>query len=296
MRVLIRFILGLCLCTVLVAFSGCISRTRNVQSHAAAAIIQTASLDDLVRRINQTSDAIKTINATVEIATSVGGQKKGKVTDYQEIPGYMLLQRPDDIRLIGLVPVVRTRLFDMVSNGQNFSLSIPAKNKFYEGTNQVTKVSSNSLENIRPQAIMNALLLPHIDMQKDIVVLEHSTEQVQDLHDKKKQLEVPTYVLEIISRGPQHYYISHRIVISRSDLRPHTQEIFDTDGSVLTQASYDNYASYDGVFFPNVIRIIRPKEEYEINITVEKLRLNQPLTADQFQLKQPDGSQLVTLQ
>lgn len=276
--------------------SGCISRTRPVQAKAAASSrVLNASVDDLVQLVNGQARAIHTVNATIDIATTVGGQKKGKVTDYQEIPGYMLIEKPNDMRLIGLVPVVRTRLFDMVSNGEQFKLSIPPKSKFIEGSSEVTHPSDNSIENIRPQAIMDALLLPYIDPKTDIAVIRSGVEHVENLHDHRKQIDLPTYVLAVIKHGEKNWYLSRRIVFSRNDLRPRMQEIFDTEGNVVTQATYENFAEVDGLSFPYLIRILRPKEEYEINIAIVKLRLNQPLTADQFQLKQPEGSQLQVL-
>ena len=39
--------------------------------------------------------------------------------------------------MIGLFPIVRNKAFDMVSDGTEFKLSIPAKNKFYVGHNNV---------------------------------------------------------------------------------------------------------------------------------------------------------------
>src|SRR5208337_1205547 len=134
---------------------------------------------ELLDRINQEASNIKTLNATVDIVTSVGGEKKGKVTDYQEIKGYILVRKPDMLRMIGLFPILRNTAFDMVSNGDRFKLSVPAKNKFYIGSAEVTKPSSNSLENLRPQVIYNALLLPQIG-KDEISVLEDGTETVVD--------------------------------------------------------------------------------------------------------------------
>ena len=80
---------------------------------------------------------MQTLNATVNIDTSVGGESKGKVTDYQEISGYILVRRPNMMRMIGLFPMVRNKAFDMVSDGNEFKLWIPVKNKFYVGHNHV---------------------------------------------------------------------------------------------------------------------------------------------------------------
>src|SRR5947209_14800118 len=281
-------------CNLLI--SGCISRTHSVKASPAAKTILSATLDDLVRITNQRAQAVQPVNGAVEIATSVGGQKKGKVTDYQEIPGFLLIKKPLGLRLIGLVPVVRTHLFDMVSDGKEFRLSIPPKNKFITGPAEVKRQSDNSLENIRPSAILEALLLPEINPATDIAVIRTGTEHVTDLHDKsRKEVELPTYVLAIIKKGPKNWYIDRRIVFSRIDLKPHQQEIYDMDGSIVPEAIYENFSQTDGIGFPIVIHILRHEEQYEINLTFDRLRLNQPLTPDQFDLRQPEGSQLQVL-
>ncbi len=295
MKIPVRLPSYAALCVLLLPLGGCISRTHKLGPNVPVKKVLNASLEDLIKAVNVRAHAVETVNATVEIATSVGGQRKGKVTDYQEIPGYLLIKKPSELRLIGLVPVVRTHLFDMVSDKQQFKLSIPPKNRFVVGSSEVSHVSDNSMENIRPQSILDALLLPEIDPKNDIAVIRTGTEQVQDLHDRKKQVELPTYVLAIIKRGPKNWYLDRRIVFSREDLNPHQQEIYDMDGSIATQATYENFAVTDGVNFPYLIRILRPKEEYEINLTVEKLRLNTPLSPEQFELKQPEGSQLQVL-
>ena len=45
---------------------------------------------ELIESINSQAAKIQTVQATVDIDTSVGGAKKGKITDYQQIRGYVL--------------------------------------------------------------------------------------------------------------------------------------------------------------------------------------------------------------
>jgi hypothetical protein len=71
--------------------------------------------------------------------------------------------------------------------------------------------------------------------------------------------------------------------------------IYDASGAIATKATYENFADYDGISFPSEITINRPKEEYTIKITMEKLELNKPLSDDQFVLNQPPGAQVTTL-
>ena len=246
-------------------------------------------------RINRDSSQIKTLNATVEIAPSVGGEKKGKVTDYQEITGYILVRKPDMLRMIGLFPIVRNKAFDMVSDGNRFKLSIPAKNKFYVGSAEVTKPASNPLENLRPQVIYNALLLPEID-KDEIAVLENDTEEVVDAKTKKL-VQQPDYVINIIRRSDSDagWYLFSKIIFERENLVPHHQIVFDAAGEIETGVTYQVYRDHNGVSFPTVIEIDRPREEYSIRLIVDKLVINEPIRDDQFALPPPPGSQLVDL-
>ncbi len=287
-------LISISLLALLLGETGCLFRTRIVEPRTSTAKLQTATKQELIDRINQQALGLKTLNATVNIDTSVGGEKKGKVTDYQEIRGYILVRKPDMLRMIGLFPLVRNTAFDMVSDGNRFKLSIPVKSKFYVGSAEVKQPSSNPLENLRPQVIYNALFLPQIDGKEEIAVLEKETEEVVD-PKTKKLAEQPDYVMIVIRRAGNDWYIARKIIFERVKLTPHRQVIFDPKGNVVTQATYQVYKDVDGVSFPYVIEIERPQEEYTIRLTVEKLTINEPLRDDQFALQQPPGSQLVNL-
>jgi hypothetical protein len=182
----------------------------------------------------------------------------------------------------------------MVSDANGFKLSIPTKNKFIVGPPEVTQPSANPLENLRPQVIYDALLLHPVDPQNEIGVLEQSAEIVNDA--KKKQIEEsPTYVVDVIRKGNNGWYLSRKVIFSRADLLPHRQLIYDLSGSMVTEAKYEAYKEFNNVQFPTDIDIWRPKEEYSIGISVVKLTINEPLTDEQFALAQPAGSQLVHL-
>ena len=290
----VKTLAAFALLALMIGETGCLFRTRVAEIRTSTAKLETATRQELIDEINTEAAKIKTLNATVDIATSVGGEKKGKVTDYEEIRGYILVRKPDMVRMIGLFPIVRNKAFDMVSQGDQFELSIPAKNKFYVGHNNVMHPSANTLENLRPQVIYNALLLPDIDPQNNIAVLEDSTEIIYDTKNKKN-LEQPDYVIDIVTRAGDQWYLSRKIVFDRTNLVPHQQIIYDQTGAIATEATYQAYQDYNGVKFPDVIQINRPHEEYSIRLTVVKLEINAPLHDDQFALTQPAGSQLVDL-
>jgi outer membrane lipoprotein-sorting protein len=279
---------------LLIPSTGCLFRTRPVEVRESTAQLETATQEQLVARIDTEAAKIRTLNATVDIGTSTGGAKKGKVTEYEEIKGYVLVRQPKMLRMIGLLPVVRSKAFDMVSDGNEFKLSIPPTNKFYVGHNSVDIPSANPLENLRPQHIYDALLLHQIDPQNEIAVLESGTERVID-PKTKRQAEQSNYIIDVIQHSGDTWRLDRKIIFDRVDLVPHRQVIYDKFGNVATDATYSNFKTYDEVNFPGIIQIWRPQEEYRISLVMEKLTLNQPLSDEQFALQQPPGSLLVNL-
>ena len=137
----------LCLAPVL---SGCVSRTHLVRKTRAPDIVREDSLEQLVARVNGQYDAISTMNVSVEIAAATGGGKTGQVKEYPSFAGYIFLRKPSQLRVLMLVPVLRSKALDMVSDGDTFKLLIPPRNKAIIGTNEVTKPSSNGLKTCGP--------------------------------------------------------------------------------------------------------------------------------------------------
>jgi hypothetical protein len=277
--------------------SGCLLRsTHTVTTRISSVKLQTATLDELVARINSDAARLQSFIANVDIDFSSGGAKKGKVTDYAELSGYILVRKPDMLRMFMQAPVVRSRVFDMASNGETFEVSWPPRNEFYIGASQaVGKPSGSPLESLRPQVIIDALVLHTIDPEKEVAVLEEGTETVID-PKTHKPAEQGTYVVTVIQRtdSPWGGVLSRKIVFSRDTLQPHQQYVYKHD-QLVTFARYDNFSNTDGIVFPNIIDIQRPIEELSFRLVITKLRVNEPIQDEQFVLRQPPGSKLVNL-
>ena len=157
--------------------TGCLFHTRPVEETYSKAPLKESTQSGLIDSIEQQGAKIQSLQATVDIDTSIGGAKKGHVTDYKEIRGYVLARKPAMLHMIGLLPIVRTTAFDMVSDGQEFKLWVPPKNRFVMGRNDVeTRDADHPLESIRPQDIYDALLIRPIDPEHEIAVLENGDE------------------------------------------------------------------------------------------------------------------------
>ena len=274
--------------------SGCLFRTRKIERQLSTAPLKAATQQELIEYLNTQAEKLRSMQATVDIDTSVGDEQKGKITDYKQIRGYVLARKPSMLRMIGLYPIVRNTAFDMVSNGSDFKLWIPAKNKFVIGHNDVVRPNAKKrLENVRPQHIYDALLLPPIDPAKEIAVRENDYETVVDA--KGRRVDQPDYEVNVIRKGDTGWYLARKISFSRTDLLPRRQRVYDEQGQVATDARYEGYSNYDGIQFPSRIEIERPQEGYYITLTMVKLELNKDLTDQQFALQQPPGAEILNL-
>jgi hypothetical protein len=105
----------------------------------------------------------------------------------------------------------------------------------------------------------------------------------------------PTYVVTVISQDNKGYYLSRKVIFSRTDLLPHEQLVYSRDGRLMTEARYENFVDHGGTMFPDIIEIRRPIEDYTIQLSVVKLSLNETLTDDQFTISQPSGFKVINM-
>lgn len=272
---------------VLPALNGCLWHTRRVPRAKMPTTILSSTPEQLVAAINQQYDAIDTLNATVTFTATEGGSLNGKVKTITPFSGYILLRKPEWLRVIGFLPVVHTRAFDMASDGNHFELWIPPKNKVIEGSNTVTVRSANPIENIRPYIFFASLLMPKITAQDKLIMTADSDVVV---NPKTKKLEIrPEYLLTVARpQGNSNVQLAERVIqFDRTNLRPVEEDMYDDSGQVQTVTIYGPLQRFGREQYPGTITIKRPLEQYQILITFQKLRVNQPLNDEQFQLTIP---------
>lgn len=280
---------------LLPAMTGCLSHTRKLQKPQGPSVVLSATAEELESQVNKTYDSIHSLNATVNFQASVGGQQKGSVTDYTSIRGFILLRKPEMLRVLGLVPVLHTTAFDLASDGKTFKLLIPPKSKAIEGSNTVTKRSKNTLENLRPSVFFDSMLIRGILPDEKMFLTTEST--THEDPKTKEMIEEPHYDLYTVRTKPDgNELVPLRVIhFDRANLRPVEQDIFNQDGNVETQVLYGPDSTFGDVKFPGTVTIKRPLDEYQIVLTIEKLTFNQALTDDQFENKIPEGIQIQKL-
>jgi hypothetical protein len=279
---------GLVLAALLLATPGClVRRVTHVHAPSQGIPVRDASLAELVTKINAWSDAVHTMTATVDLEPTAGSVYSGVIKEYHDVKGFVLLQKPSTIRLLGQAPVVRTNIFDMVSNGEEFRLSIPIKQKFIIGKTTFRRPAKNALENLRPQHILQALIVPPVDA-------DHETPfRVEDQSRTQRRR---YYVVNIVESPRDRHVILHRKVwFDRADLELVRMQFYEPDGTYTEDVRYSAYQDFQGVRFPTHIEVSRPAEDYEVTITIEKAQFNEPIPPEKFDLKKPEGAELVDL-
>jgi len=294
-RPILALIPVLALVPMLALVTGCslFPQIRKLPVPKPPAITKDATPEQLVDALNKRWTALETLTATVDIQASVFKSKEGLAKDYPTLRGNILMRKPAMLRVLGRYLGVPA--FDMVSDGEQFTLSIPEKKKIIKGLNKHKSHSVNALENLRPDFFLDALLVRGLEPQDEYMVVADSM-TIEDTA-RKHLYAIPEYKLTIMQHtGDGHKLLPLRVVyFHREDLLPYQQDIYDNEGVIETQVFYSGYQDFDGNSFPSSIVIKRPVDDIQIVMEVEDVHENQTLRDDQFVLKPAEGSTVQVL-
>jgi outer membrane lipoprotein-sorting protein len=282
------------------AFTGCAgSHVKVVKTTPPAErpVIRDATREELLEKYNATARAVNSINATVELKPVAGSKYSGVIEEYHEVKAFLLAERPANIRMIGQAPVIGTTVFDMVSDGQTFHVSIPSKNKFLIGSVSLERASSKPIENLRPQHLLDALLWPEIRKEETVLFEEFNEETAR------------YYVLTVL-RGGYQTEILRKIWFDRANIEVARLESFGPRGILISDTRFSDWQpknatpsaagapgsaspSSSAQQFPRSIRIERPHDDYRLDLQVTKVTLNDDIPLDRFKLEQPAGAEVI---
>ena len=273
--------------------SGCVTiKTRRTVKKEQIRPQLTATEEQIVSRYDQQARAAQTLQATVDLIPSTGSNYSGVIEDYHDVPGFILAKRPAIVRVIGQAPVVAKNIFDMVSDGHSFRIYIPSKNMFLVGATSLARPSKNPIENLRPQHIVEALFWPEITSTTTMLF-----EQFDGDIDRY-------YILTMLRTAEGgKLEIARKIWFDRSNLAATRLQVFGPGGQLDSDITYSDWQALapapgaasapEGTRYPRDIRISRPQDDYKLEVRITKLTLNEPISADRFELAQPSGTELV---
>lgn len=222
---------------------------------------------------------------------------------YRAADGEVVVQRPANILLKVQVPVIKSDVAQMTSDGRKFRVAIlqdggSGKNKkFVMGTNDADyskliknfsasngdlqsemKKNVNAFSNLRPQHFTDAMLVrPTSD---ECLYTQSTIFQVEEKIDdsKKSPLRMVTrnyYLLDEFSKGPNgELVIMRRFWFDRNvAIRLARQQIFDAKGEIESDIVYgrEGNLTTTGEYnkLPLQIIVTRPQEKYSMKLTYQ---------------------------
>jgi outer membrane lipoprotein-sorting protein len=248
-----------------------------------------ATADALLEQYNQIARGVRSLNATAELNPIAGSAYSGVIEDYREVRGFILAQKPEHIRLIGQAPVVAKNIFDMVSDGETFRIFLPTKNKFVVGPAAFERAAQKPIENLRPQHLLDALFWAELPAGRTVLFEEF------DEAGGPGQVPARFYILSLL-REAAGLEIARKVWFDRADLSLARVQVYAAGGRLVSDIRYSDWQPLADLRYPRQIHLVRPRDDYRLELRITKLTLNENLSADRFRLEQPAGTELVRLE
>ncbi len=261
--------------------------TRRLPVPKAPPLVQTATPQQMVEQLNEHWNSLKNLTATVEIQATELKSAEGVEKDFPSCRGYIIISKPQWLRVVGTYFGVK--IFDLASDGDQFTLVMPSKNLAIQGNSTVKEKSANPLENLRPEFFFDAIVVRGLEPD-DSYMVSADTDTMEDPAKKHLVIE-PEYVLSVMRRKEESAELMpiRQVTFHRDDMRPYQQDLYDAQGNLTTTITYSNYTTFAAGDYPSRVVIKRPIEGIQLTLSVERVQENVDLPADEFEVKIPDG-------
>jgi len=262
--------------------SGCAASKKRVVPPAEVRPALEATPDQLIAQYNQQARTVRSLSAGVELVPVAGSSYSGVIEQYHDVRGFVLAQKPGHIRVIGQAPVVAKNIFDMVSDSETFRIFIPSKNKFLVGPGAFERPAKKPIENLRPQHLLDALFWSELPAGAPVLFEESNAGSAR------------YYVLTLL-RQAFSLEIVRKVWFDRSDLSLARVQLYGPGGRLVSDIRYADWQPVADIRYPRQIWLARPHDDYQLEIRIRQLTLNEAIAANRFQLEQPPGTELVRL-
>ncbi|MBK9155889.1 MAG: hypothetical protein IPM25_17050 [Chloracidobacterium sp.] len=280
--------------------SGC-NVVKTEKKTATLLKVEDAAMADLTAEVNRFA-RVRSIRAQMDLKFEDNSFAQfGNKEVYRAADGEIVVQRPGRILLNVKVPVIKTDVAQMTSDGKNFRVAILQDGgsgkykKFVKGTNAADysklqqdldesmndgaiKQNVNAFANLRPQHFTDAMLVQPIDLSHSYTVSTIFQVEEDETAPKKSPLRKVNrgyYLLdEYVREASGDLRITRRFWFDRvGGIRLARQQIFDREGEIESDIVYGaegtlgDTAEYDRL--PLQIVVTRPREKYAMKLTYQ---------------------------
>jgi hypothetical protein len=309
----------------LTAFSAGCSLFNVKKTSKTAALLKTenAALPELLAKINHLAK-VNSLRAKVDLKFEDNSFAEIGIAEmYKSADGEIVVQRPSNISLKVQVPLIKTDIVQMTSDGEKFRVAVledGAGGKYkrfvfgsnnadytklqeevsrmdFNGNAEEIKKNVNAFSSLRPQHFTEALLVRPTDQN----LLYVQSEMFQDEVDTSTRKKSPTarvirgyYILDELAKNSDgSLKISRRFWFDRvGTIRLARQQIFDAQGALESDIIYGNEGNLsDNAEYRNLplrIEVLRPKEKYKMSLTYqtpESVSIGKPYNREAFVLE-----------
>ncbi len=238
--------------------------------------MRTATLSELLGQL-RVFEKLESIKATVNLQLSYVNEEQTKRRDLRDVRGFVLARRPGFARIQAQYPVTRQKAFDMASDGESFQVYLVWQGRFFTGDNDMDRPSKKRTENIRPQHVVEPLLIepPRAD---ETAVLDNVTESRTLYH-----------VVQLQHEHDGTAEITRKFWFDRRTLQLSRLEIYGPGAVTSTVARYYGWRTDGPIPYPAGVTVSRPIEGYNLALEFLEPGLNEELPENAFLLEAPKG-------
>lgn len=284
-------------------FAGACIKVKQDRPTARLLKVEDATQNDLIKEVNRFA-SVSSMRAKMDLKFEDNSFAEfGSKEVYRQADGEVVVQRPGKILLKVQVPIIKSDVAQMTSDGEKFRVAILQDGgsgkykKFVKGTNNAdysklqktlsaadigdskeAKKNVNAFANLRPQHFTDAMLVRPTD---DAHVYTQST-IFQDEEDKSVEKKSPIrtvtrgyYLLdEFGKRADGALTIQRRFWFDRvGGIRLARQQIFDAKGEIESDITYGKQGNLtttgNYTNLPLDIQVTRIKEKYSMRLTYQ---------------------------
>lgn len=307
-----------------VLFSSACITIRTKDSRPTLLKVEDAAVTQLLDQVNHFA-RVNSMRAKMDLKFEDNSYAElGIAEKYKTADGEVVVQRPGKIKLTVQVPIIKTDVAQMTSDGERFRVAVLEDGgsgkykKFVSGTNNADysslkaevnqmdfdgnvkqlKENVNAFSNLRPQHFTDAMLMRPIDA----ATFSYSQSTIQQ---QEENIDLPKksplrnvfrgyYLLdELRKNNDGSLTVSRRFWFDRvGTIRLARQQIFDEKGEIESDITYGKQGNltetgeYNNL--PLRIEVTRPKERYKMSLTYqspESVSIGKTYNAEVFVLK-----------
>ena len=248
--------------------------------------------DDLPARMlavyNNQAKYIRSIKAVAQVRVIRGAKFGNSAGTTYVIGSFMDFEQPAWLRVTGVVPPVGNKLFELSSDGREFRLMAPERDKMtlFVGPSEGPPAYRIGNLNLRPQEFLDVLR-----WEEGKLGLKSGSRPTVSGQRFVVDVDLPPRTGGSVS-GKLQFDLAAGLIAS---LR-----IYDAAGEVLSELVYSEWRTANGGSqdakkgcYPHRIRVIHPKEDVQLDVRFLEVTLNPQLPRSGFRFKPPRGIPVV---